>query len=121
MTTRQIESEAERAISNGEPIIAFDILSAIEKEEYSSKCWQLLGQALANCGSPHSARTILERQYQNSPTPELCASLAHELYAEPFISAFGQQVVMHTVSEELVFLAAAAVIKGQYSNGIVIV
>ena len=73
---RQIESEAERAISNGEPIIAFDILSAIEKKEYSSKCWQLLGQALANCGSPNSARTILEKQYQNSPTPELCASLA---------------------------------------------
>lgn len=76
MAIRQIEIEAERAISNGEPIIAFDILSAIEKEEYSSKCWQLLGQALANCGSPHSARTILERQYHNSPTPELCASLA---------------------------------------------
>jgi len=43
MTTRQIESEAERAISNGGPIVAFDILSAIEKEEYSSKCWQHLG------------------------------------------------------------------------------
>jgi class 3 adenylate cyclase/tetratricopeptide (TPR) repeat protein len=76
MTVRQIEIEAERAISIGEPIVAFDILSTIDKEQYSSKCWQLLGQALANCGSPHSARTILERQYQNSPTPELCASLA---------------------------------------------
>ena len=76
ITIRQIESEAERAISIGEPIVAFDILSTKEKREYSSKCWQLLGQALANCGSPHSARDILEQQYENNPTPELCASLA---------------------------------------------
>jgi class 3 adenylate cyclase len=73
---RQIESEAERAISIGEPIVAFDILSTIGNEQYSSKCWQLLGQALANCGSPYSARAILEKQYKNHPTPELCASLA---------------------------------------------
>ena len=72
----QIESEAERAISIGEPFVAFDILSTIENERYSSKCWQLLGQALANCGSPYSARAILEKQYQSNPTPELCASLA---------------------------------------------
>ena len=76
MTTRQIESDAELAILNGEPIVAFDILSTLEKDQYSPKCWQLLGQSLANCGSPHSARTILEKQYQNNPTPELCASLA---------------------------------------------
>jgi class 3 adenylate cyclase/tetratricopeptide (TPR) repeat protein len=73
---RQIESEAERAISIGEPIVAFDILSTLEKDVYSSKCWQLLGQALANCGSPYSARTILEKQYQDDPKPALCASLA---------------------------------------------
>jgi class 3 adenylate cyclase/tetratricopeptide (TPR) repeat protein len=73
---RQIESEAERAISIGQPVVAFDILSTVKKEEYSSKCWQLLGTALANCGSPYSARKILEKQYQNKSTPELCASLA---------------------------------------------
>jgi class 3 adenylate cyclase len=76
MTTRQIESDAELAILNGEPIVAFDILSTLDKDQYSPKCWQLLGQSLANCGSPYSARTILEKQYQNNPTPELCASLA---------------------------------------------
>lgn len=75
-TTRQIESDAELAILNGEPIVAFDILSTLEKDQYSPKCWQLLGQSLANCGSPYSARTILEKQYQSNPTPELCASLA---------------------------------------------
>ena len=75
-TTLHIESDAEQAILNGEPIVAFDILSTVEKDQYSPKCWQLLGQSLANCGSPYSARTILEKQYQNNPTPELCASLA---------------------------------------------
>jgi class 3 adenylate cyclase/tetratricopeptide (TPR) repeat protein len=76
MNTSQIESDAERAILIGEPIVAFDILSTIDKGQYSPKCWQLLGQALANCGSPYSARTILENQYDNNSTPELCASLA---------------------------------------------
>ena len=76
ISIRQIEAEAERAISTGEPIVAFDLLSTKEKADYSQKCWQLLGQALANCGSPYSARDVLEKQYQNNPTPELCASLA---------------------------------------------
>ena len=60
----------------GEPIVAFDLLMSQDKERLSSKCWQLLGQALANCGSHLRARDILEKQYLNTPTPELCASLA---------------------------------------------
>ncbi|MDH3789071.1 MAG: hypothetical protein OES53_10970, partial [Xanthomonadales bacterium] len=72
----QLEKQAERAISMGEPIVAFDLLMSQDKEQLSSKCWQLLGQALANCGSHLRARDILEKQYLNTPTPELCASLA---------------------------------------------
>jgi class 3 adenylate cyclase/tetratricopeptide (TPR) repeat protein len=72
----QLEKQAERAISIGEPIVAFDLLVSQDEERFSAKCWQLLGQALANCGSPLRAREILEKQYLITPTPELCASLA---------------------------------------------
>jgi tetratricopeptide (TPR) repeat protein len=73
---QQVERQAERDISIGEPIVAFDLLMSQDQEQLSSKCWQLLGQALANCGSPLRARDILEKQYSIAPTPELCASLA---------------------------------------------
>jgi len=76
ISIHQVERQAERAISIGEPIVAFDLLMSQGKERLSSKCWQLLGQALANCGSLLRARDILEKQYLNTPTPELCASLA---------------------------------------------
>jgi len=76
ISVHQVEKQSERAISSGEPIVAFDLLMSLEKKDLSSKGWQLLGQALANSGSPLRARKILEKQYKSTPTPELCASLA---------------------------------------------